>query len=123
MRAEELGCGEIIVTSVDKEGTGKGFDRQLTSIVSSSVSVPVIAHGGAGKVEDLEEIFKSNIVSAVSLSSILHYDKLETFKNNLNQDSEGNFDFLNSGRIIKNLSTISISELKKKLIGKDIICR
>ena len=123
MRVEELGCGEIIVTSVDREGTGKGFDRQLTSIVSSSVSVPVVAHGGAGKVEDLEEIFKSKIVSAVSLSSILHYDKLEMFKNNLNQDGEGNFNFLNSGRSLKNLTTISLSELKKRLREKDIICR
>lgn len=123
MRAEELGCGEIIITSVDREGTGNGFDMQLTSIISNSVSVPVIAHGGAGKVGDVEELFKSKVVSAVSLSSILHYNKLEELKKNLNQNGEGNFDFLNSGRGQKNLKHISLLELKKRLLGENILCR
>ncbi len=123
MRAEDLGCGEIIITSVDREGTGKGFDMQLTSIISNSVSVPVVAHGGAGKVEDIEDVFKKRIVSAISLSSILHYHKIDELKKNVNQDSEGNFDFLNSGRNQNFLRPISLLELKKRLKIKDIFCR
>src|SRR3990167_373236 len=48
---EVLGAGEIIITSVDREGTGEGFDLELTRAISEAVSIPVIAHGGGGKIE------------------------------------------------------------------------
>jgi hypothetical protein len=53
MEAVELGAGEILLTSVDREGTGKGFDLDLVRMISEAVSVPVIAHGGAGSSQDV----------------------------------------------------------------------
>ena len=55
-RAEELGAGEIMITSIDREGTGKGFDLELTKRVSESVSIPVIACGGPGSVNDVVQV-------------------------------------------------------------------
>ena len=58
-RIDELGAGELVITSVDKEGTGKGFDIELISKINNLVSIPVIAHGGAGKKEDVIDLVKS----------------------------------------------------------------
>src|SRR6266511_6345869 len=55
-RAAEMGAGELLVTSIDREGTGKGFDLELTRRIAESVSIPVIACGGAGIVEHVVEI-------------------------------------------------------------------
>lgn len=76
-RLMNLGAGEIMLTSVDAEGTKKGFDLELSEIVSRSVSIPVIASGGAGKSEHIEELFTSTTVDAVAIASVLHYDLLE----------------------------------------------
>lgn len=75
-RGFELGAGEILLTSVDMEGTGKGFDYELVKAVSSAVPIPVIASGGMGKVEDLEHIVKYGEADAVAMADILHYEKL-----------------------------------------------
>ena len=56
VRAAELGAGELLVTSIDREGTGKGFDLELTRRIARAVSVPVIACGGAGKVKDISDV-------------------------------------------------------------------
>ena len=55
-QVSQLGAGEIIITSIDKEGTGKGLDVELTKIISESVSIPVIACGGAGNLNHILEI-------------------------------------------------------------------
>lgn len=72
-RAAELGAGELIVTSIDQEGTGQGYDLELTRRVAAAVSVPVIACGGAGSPEDVAEVLGTGAVAA-SLASVLHYD-------------------------------------------------
>ncbi len=74
-RSTELGAGEILLTSVDREGTRKGFDTKLIKSVTNSVSVPVIASGGMGREEDLiEAVFVGN-ANAVSMADILHYNR------------------------------------------------
>lgn len=123
MKVEELGCGEIIITSVDKEGTGKGFDKELISLIANSVSIPVIAHGGAGRKEDIESLLDSNVVDSVALASILHYDTIHNLSKDLNQNKEGNFDFLNSGKRVMQIEPLNLSSLKKHLHNKDIYCR
>jgi cyclase len=71
--AEERGAGEILLTSMDRDGTGLGFDCELTSAVASSVSIPVIASGGAGKAEHFIEVFSSGRADAALAASIFHF--------------------------------------------------
>jgi len=71
----DLGVGEILITSIDNEGTEKGYDTDLVKRVVSEVDVPVIAGGGAGKVSDIKKCLKETKCSAISLASILHYQK------------------------------------------------
>jgi len=69
------GAGEILLTSVDREGTWKGFDIELTAQVSKTVSVPVIAHGGAGTVQHIGEVVKQAHASAVAVGSMVVFQK------------------------------------------------
>jgi cyclase len=71
-RAVDLGAGEVLVTSVDREGTRKGFDEQLIAAVTGAVSVPVIASGGMGKPEDVVAAVNAG-ADAVAMADILHY--------------------------------------------------
>jgi len=71
-QAEGLGAGEIILTSVDREGTMSGYDLELIRAVTGAVSIPVIAHGGAGKLSDFQEALVAG-ASAVSAASIFHF--------------------------------------------------
>jgi len=71
----ELGAGEILLTSVDREGTRKGFDTALVRAVTQEVSVPVIASGGMGKEEDLLEVIEQGEADAVAMADILHYNR------------------------------------------------
>jgi len=70
-----MGAGEILLTSVDREGTRKGFDIALAKAVTEAVSVPVIASGGMGKPEDLVSVVKQGGVDAVAMADILHYKR------------------------------------------------
>jgi cyclase len=72
-RAEKLGAGEILLTSMDKDGTKDGYDIDLTYAVSSSINIPVIASGGAGKLEHLRDVIKLAGADAVLVASIFHY--------------------------------------------------
>ena len=73
-RGVELGAGEILLTSVDREGLGRGMDEELIEAVASEVPVPVIAAGGAGGVDDIAAAAKKG-ASAVAVSSLLHYHR------------------------------------------------
>lgn len=68
---EQLGAGEILLTSIDKEGTWNGFDFELVKIVSDSVGIPVIAHGGAGHIDHIGNVVKEGKASAVGLGSMV----------------------------------------------------
>ncbi len=72
-RAEELGAGEILLTSMDRDGTKMGFDIQLTKTISESVNIPVIASGGVGTLEHLYEGLIEGKADAVLAASIFHY--------------------------------------------------
>ena len=76
-KGEELGAGEIILTSVDREGTSKGFDIDLIKSVTDVVSIPVIASGGMGKLEDINFAIKDGHVDAVAMATSLHYNHLD----------------------------------------------
>lgn len=70
---ESLGAGEIIITSIDSEGVKKGFDMELNIAVSKTVSIPIIASGGAGKISHVSEALSVDEIDAVALASLLHY--------------------------------------------------
>ena len=74
-KAEDLGAGEILLTSVDNEGTKKGFDIELVSAVSSQMDIPVIASGGMGKLVDLDAVILEAGADAVAMAHVLHYGK------------------------------------------------
>lgn len=74
-RGVELGAGEILLTSVDREGTRRGFDVELVQAVTSAVFVPVIASGGMGKPADLVSVVNEGGADAVAMADILHYGR------------------------------------------------
>jgi cyclase len=71
-----LGAGEILLASIDRDGTMKGFDCDLVKAVSTAVSVPVIACGGAGKADDVTKVVLEGSANAVALASVLHYNDI-----------------------------------------------
>jgi imidazole glycerol-phosphate synthase subunit HisF len=76
-RAVDLGAGEILLTSMDHDGTKAGFAVELTRMVSESVSVPVIASGGAGNMEHFVDIFEQGKADAALAASLFHYGEIE----------------------------------------------
>ena len=77
IEADRLGAGEILLTSMDCDGTKNGYDIELTRTVSENVSIPVIASGGAGKLEHFKEAFTEGKADAVLAASLFHYKELE----------------------------------------------
>ena len=77
MKADRLGAGEILLTSMDCDGTKAGYDIELTKMVAENVSVPVIASGGAGTKEHFYEALEEGMAEAVLAASLFHYKELE----------------------------------------------
>lgn len=75
--SEELGAGEILLNSIDRDGTGQGYDLELTKMVSEEVSIPIIASGGAGNLEHLYDAIIRGRADAVLLASLVHYDEYQ----------------------------------------------
>ncbi|MES2770815.1 MAG: imidazole glycerol phosphate synthase cyclase subunit [Pseudomonadota bacterium] len=73
--AVALGAGEVLITSIDREGTRKGFDVALVQAVTAAVSVPVIASGGMGRLEDFSDVVSNGGADAVAMADILHYNR------------------------------------------------
>jgi imidazole glycerol-phosphate synthase subunit HisF len=74
-QAVALGVGEILVTSIDMEGTRKGFDVELVKTVSENVPIPVIASGGMGSMEDLSDVIINGKADAVAMADMIHYNR------------------------------------------------
>lgn len=74
--AVSKGVGEILLTSMDKDGTKQGYDLELTRIVSEAVSVPIIASGGAGSINDFIDVFKEGKADAALAASLFHFGEL-----------------------------------------------
>ena len=78
--AENRGAREILVTSVDRDGTRKGFDIELVEKVSSSITVPLVVSGGLGKLDDITQLKMIDNISGIAIGSSLHYDDLSVKK-------------------------------------------
>ena len=114
-KVEQLGAGELVITSVDKEGTGTGFDIELTRKVSAAVNIPVIAHGGAGSPEDVASVINEAKVDAVAIASILHYELINELSQTENHKGEGNVSFLKSGKTYNKIKPCTLAEIKNYL--------
>jgi imidazole glycerol-phosphate synthase subunit HisF len=79
-KLEDLGIGELFLTSVDMEGTKKGFDIDITKQISNKLSVPMIVSGGAGNIDHITQVSKETEVTGIAIASMLHYN-IEDIKN------------------------------------------
>lgn len=124
LQAVELGAGELMVTAIDREGTGKGFDLELIRRIAQSVSVPVIAAGGAGKVEDIYAAVHEGSAQAVAIASILHYyacDKPGMTDSEYSE--EGNTEFLHRKIGFNKIKGCTIENIKAHLCERNVSCR
>ncbi len=123
---EDLGAGEIMITSVDNEGRGDGFDIEITKMICDAVSIPVIAHGGAGDYEAIERVIKETDVTGVALASMLHYDFIKTYERDFSKETEGNFEFMKKPmeeRLFGKINSMSLPEIKNRLRDSGIKVR
>jgi cyclase len=123
-RAAKLGAGELMVTSIDREGTGKGFDLELTRSIAEAVSIPVIACGGAGTIENIYDVITQGKADAVSVASIIHYGCFDRFRyDDLEFSSEGNIEYMRRRSDPAEVQGASIQEIKQYLMDRGIECR
>ena len=120
---QDYGAGEIVLTFVDTEGTGKGFDLDILNKISNRVKVPFIVHGGAGCEKDILKVSRVNSVNGVCISSIFHYDLVKKYKKVPNI-VYGNKEFLKKFNKKLSIKTISAYNLKKflKKNGIEVRC-
>jgi cyclase len=128
VQAAELGAGELMVTSINQEGTGRGFDLELTRKVAERVPVPVIACGGAGQVDHIYDAIIKGQADAVSLASMLHYNFIRQWRYSDEEfETEGNVEFLQGRRDglwgFSNVQEIDLQEIKARLQSRGIACR
>lgn len=124
IRAAQMGAGELLVTSIDQEGTGRGFDVELTRRIAEVVPIPVIACGGAGRLEHISQVVLEGKADAVALASILHYHCVRIF--DVEDDwfqKEGNIEYLKSRRSFSLVQDTTIREVKRHLREMGIECR
>lgn len=124
VEVERLGAGEIVLTSVDREGTGKGFDLELTRRAACSVSIPVIAHGGAGSARHVGDVVEQGAADAVCVASLLHYTCVDQVRSTSGDFStEGNVEFLSRGAAFGKIGRASIDDVKRELSDRGFDCR
>ena len=121
---EQRGAGEIMLTSVDRDGTGTGFDINLIKMVRENVNISVIGHGGASNVGHLIEAIENGRADALAISSMLHYSTLKTkMLSEKEFKEEGNIDFLKENTNFNVFGSHKLIDIKKILSMNDIPLR
>ena len=123
--AQQLGVGEVVVTSISRDGMGNGFDEEILELIYDKINIPFVFHGGAGNEKQIFDILKYDKVSGVALSSVLHYSLIRAKDFNFEKDikEEGNINFLKNSEDTFNFKKINIISLKKYLKKKGIDVR
>ena len=121
--AEERGAGEILLTCVDQEGVGKGFNLLLAEQICDALNIPVVIHGGAGSKDHVLNLTKDTPLSGVAIASLFHYDYILHNRQINGYEEEGNIEFLKSKRTLSSIQSISIEKLKLFLLENNISCR
>jgi len=120
---EQRGAGEILLTCVDHEGLGKGFDLTLANNICDAVNIPVVIHGGAGKQQHVLDLSKDLPISGVAIASLFHYHVILQSRQIDGYEEEGNIDFLKSNKTFSNIEGSSVLDLKSFLLENKIPCR
>ena len=122
--AEERGAGEILLTSIDREGTGNGYDFDLIKMVSNAITIPVIAHGGAANFTHIMDAINQAGADAVAIASMLHYAAINRNGSFLSRfDDEGNIEFLKKNSSFKVFGSENLTEIKNQLFDHKIPLR
>ncbi|XZE55155.1 imidazole glycerol phosphate synthase subunit HisF [Planctomycetaceae bacterium SH139] len=120
-QAAKLGAGEIVATSVDRDGTGDGFDIDFVKQMTAAVAIPVIAHGGPGKLSHIAEV--APVADAIAVASMLHYGYANEKREINTESSEGNLQFLRSGAAFARIQNATVAEIKAQVSQSGIPCR
>lgn len=129
IEAQERGAGEILLTSVDQEGTGRGFDLELIETVKDNLHIPLIVGGGCGTKEHAVPALQEHGVDAIACASIFHYNQNLLNEANVKSTNEGVTEYFQ--KIQKNyvdakhkrIEPCSVKELKEYLVASKIACR
>lgn len=122
--AVHLGAGELLVTSVHREGTGAGYDCELTARLAQSVGVPVVASGGAGTIDHVVAVATAGAADAICVASVLHYDKIaELVRRGMTFGQHGEFPILAERRENFRITPASLSGIKAALAVAGVECR
>ena len=123
-QAVDLGAGELLVTSIDRDGTGKGFDLELIRKIADAVPIPVVAGGGGGSQEDVAGVIRDGHADAVSLASLLHYHLIKALTvDDEAFQTEGNIEFLQKGGGRSKVDDCGLDDLKAFLIDQGLDVR
>ena len=116
-KVQDFGPGEIIVTSIDRDGTKKGFDLRLTEICSKILKIPFMMNGGFGQISHIKELLNAGKPSAIVIGTSLHYKAIESLKSDL-EISEGNYEYLKAQSQFNNQDNLikKIKEVIKKYV-------
>ena len=112
---EEKGVGEILLTSIDNEGTGNGYNEDLIKLAYNKVKIPIIVHGGAQTPEDLTKIYEKYKIDSFCISSMVHYNFIKEKSIDNESYDIGNISFLKSKKNFKRFGQYSIKEIKNYL--------
>lgn len=121
-KVQDLGVGEILLTSVDKEGTGEGFDFKMIKALETEIEIPLIYHGGIGKMEDVVHLMKEHNFDGVALASSLHYHYINNYESSPSK-IEGNTNFIKEKRSFNGIKPFEINSLKQILLEENIAIR
>jgi len=124
IKIQNLGAGEVILTSIERDGTARGFDLDFINSIKDKINIPVIINGGAGTIDDIKEIYNIKCVDGLALGSILHYSFVKTQSFSVEQyQKEGNVDFIKNNLRYNKFGKESIESIKSYLIKEGFECR
>ena len=124
IQVENFGAGEILITSIDNDGTGKGFDIDIIKQISESVSIPVIAGGGAGNVNHVIELVGKTEINGVGLASLLHYPFVhQLVESGYKFGKAGEFNVIQESYTNARINGTDIQTVKESLISQGINSR
>ena len=123
-KIQDFGVGEVVLTSIERDGTGKGFDIELINKIKDNINIPLIINGGAGEFSDIEKIYNISGVDGVALGSILHYSfAIKQSYSDDHYNSEGNIDFVKTNKKYNKFGDVDIRSIKNYLSKKGYECR
>ena len=123
LQAQSMGAGEILLTSVDRDGTGAGFDVDLASSLAGQLHIPLVVHGGPGQLADYQTLLDSAPIDGIAVASMLHYELLNDRQFDRSEAVEGNNSFVSANRLFSQFDTCGLQSLKHYLRDNQVEVR